>query len=129
MARTPKPAKTGEKQDRDTKGRFQPGVSGNPAGGGRPKGSVSITKHLREALEAQDEKQAKQLAQAIILQAAKGNGAAMKAVLDRIDGPVVQKIEAEIEDVSLLTDEERANRALALLERARARRAGQADDT
>lgn len=68
---------------------FPKGVSGNP--GGRPKGTVSITKHLRAALEAQDEKKAIMLAEAIILQAAKGNGVALKQVLDRIDGPVVEE--------------------------------------
>jgi hypothetical protein len=100
MARKHPPTKTGEKADRDENGRFVKGNAATP-GPGRPKGSVSITKHLREALEAQDEKQAKQLAQAIILQAAKGNGQAMKAILDRIDGPVVQRI-----NVSQLTDEQ-----------------------
>ena len=112
MARTPKP-KPGEKSKAASKPKqnqelqpgvqqqreyneggitgkgFKPGQSGNP--GGRPKGSVSITKHLRAALEAQDEKKAIMLAEAIILQAAKGNGVALKQVLDRIDGPVVEE--------------------------------------
>lgn len=45
------PAKTGKKQGiRDEKGRFVEGVSGNPQGGGRPAGSVSITMAIKNKL-------------------------------------------------------------------------------
>lgn len=70
---------------------FVPGQSGNP--GGRPKGSVSITRHIREALERQDEEEARLLADAIIKQAKEGNSAALKTVMDRIDGPVKEETE------------------------------------
>ena len=70
----------------------QPGRNGGTlkadAGPGRPPGSFSLTRLIREALEANDEKQAKQLAAAMILQAAKGNGTAIKEIMNRIDGPV-----------------------------------------
>jgi len=68
---------------------FVKGQSGNPLG--RPKDSFSITRLIREALEAQDEKQAKQLAQALILNAAKGNGTAIKEIMSRIDGVIPTK--------------------------------------
>lgn len=91
----PKPKKTtgssGKNRGVENLRPFKPGQSGNPSG--RPKGSVSITKHLIAALEAQDEQQAKMLAQAIIIHAAKGNGAALKCVMDRIDGPVKEQLE------------------------------------
>lgn len=70
---------------------FKKGQSGNPKG--KPKGTLSITKHIRAALEANDHEKAKQLADALIYNAAKGNGAAMKQILDRIDGPVKEELE------------------------------------
>jgi hypothetical protein len=80
---------------RDDKGRF---VKGNPGSGtgGRPKGSVSITRVMREVLEESGEKEAKKLAKAILRNAAKGNSTAIKEVLDRIDGPVKQMQEGSV---------------------------------
>ncbi len=74
------------------------GNRANPtgAGGGRPLGSVSLTTRIKEALAADDDRKAKIFADALILQACKGNGTAIKAILDRVDGPVTQKLEAEI---------------------------------
>lgn len=66
---------------------FKSGESGNP--GGRPKGSVSVTAAMRRHLGEGDT--VDKLAKAILSQAARGNGAAIKQVLDRIDGPVVPK--------------------------------------
>jgi hypothetical protein len=80
---------------RDERGRFLPGNSGNTPGG-RPKGSVSITRLMREALEESGEKEAKRLAKAILRNAAKGNSTAIKEVLDRIDGPVKQMQEGNV---------------------------------
>jgi hypothetical protein len=77
---------------RDERGRFLPGNPGNTTGG-RPKGSVSITRLMREALEESGEKEAKRLAKAILRNAAKGNSTAIKEVLDRIDGPVKQQLD------------------------------------
>jgi hypothetical protein len=98
---------------------FKPGQSGNPSG--RPKGSVSITHYIRKALEECDDVRAKELADSLINNAINGNAGAIKEVLSRIDGPVVQKIEHN--DVSL-TDAERVERLATLAERARARGAG-----
>ena len=47
------PVEPGNNQEiRDEKGRFLPGVSGNPtgAGGGRPEGSISIKEQLKKRL-------------------------------------------------------------------------------
>lgn len=97
------PGKPGKNQVRDEKGRFVPGASGNPSGegGGRPKGSISLTARIKEALAANDDHKAKIFAEALILQACKGNGTAIKAILDRIDGPVTQTIQHEVSDETL----------------------------
>lgn len=74
---------------RDNLKPFKPGQSGNP--GGRPKGSPSVTAVIRRLLE--DEETVEKLGKAILSQAARGNGAAMKLVVDRIDGPLPKKVE------------------------------------
>lgn len=79
---------------------FQPGQSGNP--GGRPKSEVSITAWLKKICA--DENEAEALARAIINQAKEGNSAAIKAVLDRVDGAVVQEVRAKVETASDLND-------------------------
>jgi hypothetical protein len=91
---------------------FQKGQSGNP--GGRPKGSISLTTVLRTRL--QDETLANELVDSTISQAKAGNPVALKLLWDRIDGPVLQKVEATIDDTSGLTDEERAKRVAALMQ-------------
>jgi len=63
------------------------------AGPGRPKGSVSVTHFIKELLKANDYEQAKKLAQATIINAAKGNGVALRQILDRIDGPVKEQVD------------------------------------
>ena len=84
---------------------FQPGQSGNPSG--RPKGAISIMSHLRKALqesyEGKEEGRARMVAEAIILQAAKGNGVALRQLLDRIDGTVTQKVVVTVSE-SVQTD-------------------------
>lgn len=69
--------------------RWVAGQSGNMRG--RPKGTVSVTKYIRQFLEENGDEMATKLAKAIVLQAAKGNAGAIKAVLDRIDGPVKEE--------------------------------------
>lgn len=105
--------------------RFKAGESGNP--GGRPKGSVNITRHIREALERADEKRSRELADRLIQLASEGNAAAIKQVMDRIDGPVKEQVEHS-GSIDGITDDERAARTLAILERGRARRTGPADE-
>lgn len=68
---------------------FMPGKSGNPSG--RPKGTFSLEKRLRMILEAHDEKEGRELALAAIKHAKDGNAAYFKQIIDRIDGPVVEK--------------------------------------
>lgn len=64
-------------------------------GPGRPKGSVSLTEHLRK--KVQDPETRRQILDAVVGQALAGNFAMMKLIFDRIDGPVVappvQKVE------------------------------------
>lgn len=72
----------------------QPGRNGGTlkadAGPGRPKGSVSLLGELKKQLD--EGETAQMLIKAMILQAARGNGAAMKLVWDRIEGPVPTEI-------------------------------------
>jgi hypothetical protein len=75
----------------------QPGRRGGTlkadAGPGRPKGSVSITAQIKRLLAADKGEQAKKLAQALIIQAAKGNGTAIREIMNRIDGVVGESLE------------------------------------
>lgn len=94
------------------------GTLNNGPGPGKPKGSVSITRRLKEALAANDEKEARALADALIKQAKRGNPQAIRQVLDRIDGPIAQRI--ELDDVSGLTEDELHARTAAAFGRVRA---------
>ena len=67
------------------------------AGPGRPKGSVSITNELKKVLA--EDGNAEKVARAIVLHAAKGNGAAIKHILERVDG--------KLADVVHVSDERR----------------------
>lgn len=62
------------------------------AGPGRPKGSLSLTAYIKKALAQNNDAKAKILADAWIMQAAKGNGVIAKQLWDRIDGPVVDTV-------------------------------------
>lgn len=64
-----------------------------PEGRGRPKGSVSIVTHIRRLLSEKNELEAKKLGKAMIRLAKKGNQAAIKTVVDRIDGPLPDQVE------------------------------------
>jgi hypothetical protein len=74
--------------------RWKKGQSGNP--GGRPKGE-SITARLRRVLEGEHNGRVllDLLAERIAKEALSGKHAFVKEVLDRLDGPVNQKREAE----------------------------------
>lgn len=70
--------------------RWTAGRSGNPRG--RPPGR-SITAMLRKILDADDGAKARELAEAIIGEAIAGNAAAMRIVVDRIDGPLAHHLD------------------------------------
>lgn len=74
--------------------RFKPGQSGNPTG--RPKGSVSLSRLIREELEANGAEAAREVIRAAIDKAKAGSVQHLKVFLDRIDGPMVQRIEGEL---------------------------------
>lgn len=63
---------------------------------GRPKGSLSLIGLIREELERNDKEGAKKLAQEIVKQAAQGNATALKQIMDRLDGPIVEQLETEL---------------------------------
>jgi len=69
---------------------WKPGQSGNP--GGRPRGS-SLTKRLRQALDANDGKLAEVVVKVLLREAAKGKYQHLREILDRVEGKVVQKVE------------------------------------
>lgn len=85
--------KTGKKPEPQPHG----GALKRDAGPGRPKGSVSITNELKKVLA--EDGNAEKVARAIVLHAAKGNGAAIKHILERVDG--------KLADVVHVSDERR----------------------
>jgi hypothetical protein len=77
---------------------FESGKSGNPAG--RARGSVNITSAIKRVLKDYKEvspgdkrKYVDILAQSLVVNAIKGNGTAIKQILDRVDGVVAEKHE------------------------------------
>lgn len=68
-------------------------------GPGRPKGSVSITNELKKVLA--EDGNAEKVARAMVLHAAKGNGAAIKHILERVDGKVPDEVVLTNERVDL----------------------------
>ena len=106
------------------------GNEGNAYGAGRKPANRIVTQELETLLGEiggngrSRRLNARRLADAILRHALAGNGAYLKALLDRVEGPMTQRL--EVEDVTELSDDERAERTLALLERARARRDGPA---
>lgn len=62
-------------------------------GPGRPKGSLSLKVILERELKKNGRLAATNLVKSTILNAAKGNGAALKIIFDRIDGPVAERLE------------------------------------
>jgi hypothetical protein len=81
---------------------FKPGQSGNPSG--RPKGSVSLTEAMRRLLRARPEEadEAVRIAYEILTgrrDATKGQVEMARIWLDRIDGPVTQRIEHDVQRV------------------------------
>ena len=74
---------------------FRPGKSGNPTG--RPKGSINLTSRLKKQLRENPE-QANAIIANLIALASDGDFRALnaiKVILDRVDGPVKQKVEVE----------------------------------
>ena len=84
-----------KKKRRTHLGQWPKGVSGNPSG--RPKGAVSLTRILREALKEPSAKRpgltrAHDLVLTLIDKADEGNSALLQQILDRIDGKVVERV-------------------------------------
>ena len=91
-----KPDKQGKNKGRPAppvEHQFKPGQSGNPRG--RPKGSLSLSTLLREALSENDGERAKRIIDAMITCAEKGDIRHIKELLDRIDGKVADNLNVE----------------------------------
>jgi hypothetical protein len=98
---------------------WKPGESGNPGGGnGRPKGSVSLTKLIREALQRDElcgkktpdgRPNAEWLVDRMIVLAMQGNATYAKEIIDRIDGKMTEKTDITSDGKPLTTHVERAN--------------------
>jgi hypothetical protein len=71
-------------------------------------------------------KKALQLVDSAIEKAIEGSAPHLKIIVDSTDGLLTQKIDATIDDVSGLTNEQRVARASQLLDTARTRRDGSA---
>ncbi len=74
---------------------FKPGESGNPKG--KKPGTLNITTIIKKKLKevAPTDKAGRKyinlLAESLILNAMKGNGTAIKSILDRVDGVVAEE--------------------------------------
>ncbi len=105
------PAKTGKKQGiRDEKGRFVEGVSGNPLGGGRPQGSVSITtaikNKLREIPEGKKKTYLSLLIERIMAKAiVEGDQQTIKLIWNYIEGMPKETIDSKVDVEVLKVDE------------------------
>jgi hypothetical protein len=79
-----------QKQARNRRGQFNPGVSGNP--GGRPAGRVSIVEAMRRLAampmpKGKDgETVAERIAALVVMGAAQGDARMIALALDRLDG-------------------------------------------
>lgn len=93
MSNTDKPAK--QETNRDEKGRFVPGVSGNPKG--RPPKEHSLTDAVREFFDANPEKK-HELVKSVVNRAVRGDVTAAKLVWEYMDGKATQR--TEIKDVT-----------------------------
>ena len=83
------------KVNRNEKGQFEPGSSGNPSG--RPKGS--LTKLMREFMYEIDDSGFSRMQQLCIIlwdSALKGDLQAIKMIMDRVDGTPRQTIETNV---------------------------------
>lgn len=63
------------------------------AGPGRPRGAP-VMKYVKRILTENNCNKARRLAEALVERAMEGNGVAIKQILDRIDGPVTERIES-----------------------------------
>lgn len=68
---------------------FKPGVSGNPAGGAKPKRFYAA---LDRAIAADDGKRLRAAAERLLDEAVNGEAWAIKELADRLDGKVAQEI-------------------------------------
>ena len=85
------------KVNRNEKGQFEPGSSGNPSG--RPKGS--LTKLMREFMYEIDDSGFSRMQQLCIIlwdSALKGDLQAIKMIMDRVDGTPRQTIETNVRE-------------------------------
>lgn len=89
---TDKP-KNKQQETRDKKGRFVPGVSGNP--NGRPPKGHSITDMFKQMLDNTPEKKL-ELVEAIYNAAIAGDSAAQKMIWNYMDGMPQQKTDVSI---------------------------------
>lgn len=91
----------GNGDGRDRKGRWKPGVSGNPGGG--PGGYKTLTSILRGILREPDPNdptmsRGDRLMRIAYVHAAKGNFSFFQEILNRYDGKVPDKVEAVLSD-------------------------------
>jgi len=96
---------------------WKPGQSGNPEGG-----KPSIVRALKRLMLEDPAFSEEEAARIMWSHFKDGNPAAIKQIADRIDGPIVQKV--ELDDVSNLSPEEREARLDQLADIGRARAAG-----
>ena len=89
------PANQGENTARDSKGRYLPGVSGNPAGRGS---TPSLVAALRAELGEREDggrPAMRAIAARLVEMALEGDIRAIREVLDRLDGKALQAVSVD----------------------------------
>lgn len=88
--------------ERDAQGHFLPGNTvgaghgWKPGQSGNPNGRPIFTTEIRRVAKVNKGKKLRKLVQSLFDQAHRGNVQAAKIILDRVDGPVVQRSEVEV---------------------------------
>ena len=81
---------------------WKPGESGNPKG--RPKGT-GLADRLRAILEKDDGRVADALVASATKAALKGDFRFWKEIVDRVDGPIKQRVEAEVRQIRVVYED------------------------
>lgn len=91
-----------QETNRDEKGRFVPGQSGNPKGRPHKESTLSywLVKYLEEKEKGRDKTRMQELAEKIAVEAFKGDKTLMKEIFDRVEGKPTQRLEHKA-DVNL----------------------------
>lgn len=96
---------------------FQPGQSGKPKGAVHFKSKIDD--YLKKTIKSKDGKTAEamdRVVQALMVQAMNGNMKAIQYLIDRVDGPITQKVAHSVDNIMQVDDEKIKSMAKAILD-------------